>query len=79
MRDLYVGDQWQNPTELLEWSGFFEGAAIVHASLLSGLAAEEGHEELKSFAKEFLSFHKQIFEDVDDHLFTIGREKSRGN
>ena len=27
MRDLYVGEEWHNPTELLEWSGFFEGAA----------------------------------------------------
>lgn len=34
MRDLYVADQWDNPTELLEWSGFFEGAAVVHWALV---------------------------------------------
>src|SRR5690606_25418419 len=30
MRDLYVGDEWDNPVELMEWGGFFHGAAIVH-------------------------------------------------
>jgi len=33
MRDLYVGDEWDNGVELLEWSGFFEGAALVHWQL----------------------------------------------
>jgi len=39
MRDLYVADQWDNATELMEWSGFFEGAAIVHWALMRGVVS----------------------------------------
>src|SRR6266540_2655870 len=42
MRDLYIGDAWDNPAELLEWSGFFEGAAVVHWSLVVGAAESIG-------------------------------------
>jgi hypothetical protein len=39
MAETYIGDQWDNPAELLEWLGFFEGAALVHWQLVSGAAA----------------------------------------
>lgn len=76
MRDLYVGEEWSNPIELLEWSGFFEGAAVVHASLLQGAAEEIGHSELISVANECHSFHKQLFEKAIELLHTIGRKKA---
>jgi hypothetical protein len=78
MRDLYVGDEWDNPTELLEWSGFFEGAAVVHASLLHGAAQEMGHAELASIATQSLNHHKSIFDEVTEQLYLVGRTKARG-
>lgn len=32
MRNMYIGDDWDDPIELFEWFGFFEGAAIVLVS-----------------------------------------------
>lgn len=78
MRDMYVGDEWNNPTELLEWSGFFEGAAVVHASLLQGAAEEMGHAELQSIATQSLDHHKTIFENVTKQLYLVGHTKARG-
>jgi hypothetical protein len=76
MRDMYVGDEWDNPTELLEWSGFFEGAAVVHASLLQGAAEEMGHSELQAIATQSLNHHKSIFNQVTDQLHLVGRTKA---
>jgi hypothetical protein len=76
MRDLYVGDEWENPTELLEWSGFFEGAAVVHASLLQGTAEEIGHAELLALSNEALNFHKSLLDRAIELLHLIGRKKA---
>jgi hypothetical protein len=78
MRDMYVGDEWDNPTELLEWSGFFEGAAVVHASLLQGASEEIGHAELLSVATQSLNHHKSIFDEVTKQLYLVGHTKARG-
>jgi hypothetical protein len=60
MRDMYVGDQWDNATELMEWSGFFEGAAVVHWAL-----TEEG-----------VNWHYEMIELAEGHLETIGQDKA---
>lgn len=40
MMEHYIGDEWNNPTELLEWSGFYFGAAGVHWHLVAGLSTD---------------------------------------
>jgi len=83
MRDLYIGDQWDNPTELLEWSGFFEGAAIVHWQLVLG-AAETlntlqkslGHDDLVSIATSGVELHHGIFHEASTHLHHVGSDKA---
>lgn len=77
MRDMYVGDEWDNPTELLEWSGFFEGAALVHWSLVQGAAEETGNETLKSLATQGISFHKNLLNEIEGLLHSVGAEKSK--
>jgi hypothetical protein len=34
MAELYIGDKWDDPIELAEWSGFHLGAGLVHTSLV---------------------------------------------
>ena len=63
MRDLYVKDEWDNITELCEWLGFFEGAAIVHWALVETSVLESGLNDLSDFAREIGDFHKKILED----------------
>lgn len=51
MMEQYIGDAWDNPIELLEWSGFYLGAAGIHWSLVAGLVAESDS-ELSAYADE---------------------------
>lgn len=83
MRDLYVGDQWDNSTELLEWSGFFEGAAVVHWSLVLGaaetlLTAEHSltHDDLILLANSGAELHYGILHEATEHLHRIGADKA---
>lgn len=76
MRDLYVGDQWDNATELLEWSGFFEGAAIVHFGLVRGAAQALDHAALSIIAEEGVDWHYELLEMAVGELQTKGQDKA---
>jgi len=77
MRDYYVGDEWDNSTELLEWSGFFEGAAIVHWALVETSVLESGLNDLSDFAREIGDFHKKILEECSEKLKELGKKRGR--
>lgn len=76
MRDLYVGDQWDNPVELMEWNGFFVGAAIVHWALVKGAAEGMGSDAMKALADQALGFHNATFDTVNVKIgeYARGRE-----
>jgi hypothetical protein len=76
MRDLYVGDQWDNATELLEWSGFFEGAAIVHWALVKGCAQALNHEDLLLLCEEGINWHYESLEISEGELEQTGADKA---
>jgi hypothetical protein len=76
MRDLYVGAEWGNPTELLEWSGFFEGAAVVHWSLVKGAGESTKHLEITKLAKEGYDLHQEILSKAVECLNELGKKKS---
>ncbi len=76
MRDLYVGDEWDNPAELMEWSGFFEGAAVVHWDLVIGASEVLNNEELKDLAMTGRAFHHDLFHAASGALKVIGRTKA---
>lgn len=77
MRDTYIGDEWDNPAELLEWSGFFEGSAIVHWALVEGAAKALENSELEELADEAGDFHEDLLERVEDELEKIGYNKAK--
>lgn len=76
MRDMYVGDEWDNTAELLEWKGFFEGAAVVHWALVEGAAKALELEELADLAGDAKEWHEELLEFVGDSLEKIGAEKA---
>ncbi len=41
MMDLYVGDEWDNPVEVLEWLSFYAGAGAAHAALVIGAGRDD--------------------------------------
>lgn len=79
MRDLYVGDEWDNPTELMEWSGFFEGAAIAHWQLVRGVSESTSHATLSSLSDRALKFHEDFFAIAKDALREVGVRRSNSN
>ena len=76
MRDLYVADQWDNATELIEWSGFFEGAAVVHWALMRGAAEGLNDNTLLALTEEGVNWHYELIELAEGHLETIGQDKA---
>ena len=76
IRDLYVKDQWDNATELAEWSGFFEGAAIVHWSLVEGAGEGSSHQDLAKLAFEAKIHHEERLKKFENFLRNIGVSKT---
>lgn len=76
MRELYVGDQWDNAVELMEWSGFFEGAAIVHWALVRGAGEGLDNEALITLANEGISYHYEVLERSESELGSVGQDRS---
>lgn len=76
MRDLYVGDEWHNATELLEWSGFFEGAFIVHLALVRGSGEGLDHEGLVTLANETIAYHYELLEQSESELASVGSDRA---
>ncbi|MES3005371.1 MAG: hypothetical protein V4664_00275 [Patescibacteria group bacterium] len=76
MRDMYVKDQWDNSAEISEWSGFFEGAAIVHWALVEGAAEGGRHESLRILAADAKAYHENKLKMFESFLKTIGIAKT---
>ena len=76
MRELYVGDQWDNATELMEWSGFFEGAAVVHWALVRGAAEGMNDGVLLELANEGVNWHYELIELAESELATTGQNRA---
>lgn len=76
LRDIYVGDEWDNVTELSEWSGFFEGAGRVHWELVRGMATSMKHDELGTLADNWIDDHKNFLDQAAGLLKSIGLDKA---
>jgi hypothetical protein len=76
MRDLYIKDEWDNPVELVEWSGFFLGAAIVHWKLVLGAAERIGLEELSTLAHNAIQYHEESLALASEYLRETGSKRA---
>lgn len=74
MRDTYIGEKWDDIAELMEWSGFFEGAAVVHWGLVQGIAEGLNDESLLILANEALDFHHDMLDKTESELHSIGQQ-----
>ena len=66
MRDMYIGDSWDEAAEVLEWMGFQEGAAVVHWGLIEKVAKDIEDADLESFAEEVTTFHHDLLHKVKE-------------
>lgn len=76
MRDMYIGDEWENEAEIAEWLGFFEGAAWVHWSLVEGAAEARGLAALTAVATEAVTEHQNLLNAVSAFLHARGKSKA---
>ncbi len=77
MRDMYVGDEWDNAAELLEWLGFFEGAAVVHWKLVLGAAETVQDEVLTTLAQDGHGLHTGLLARVQESISVVGSERAK--
>ncbi|MDB5204009.1 MAG: hypothetical protein JWP09_37 [Candidatus Taylorbacteria bacterium] len=77
MRDAYVGDEWNNPSEVFEWWGFFGGAALAHWNLVKGVGETLNDDVLTALAFDALGFHESLYNASTGLLSDIGREKAK--
>lgn len=76
MRDTYVDGQWDAEDEVLEWMGFYTGAALVHWELLAGTADAIVHVELQELSYSALDLYQDIFVSDEEFLREIGSARS---
>lgn len=70
MMELYIGDAWDNPVEVLEWSSFFSGAAAAHAALVGELDPE-----IKQLLSDIQEHFEGLLQQVIAALQAVGRQR----
>lgn len=76
MAETYIGDQWDNPAELLEWLGFFAGAAVVHWRLVEGAAEQVEDTELTKLVHLGVELHAGWLTEVGEKIKQLGAARA---
>ena len=71
MMEVYIGDEWDNPTELLEWSGFYLGSAIIHWALVEGAARSQPDSKLDQLAKSAIKLNQGLLANSKEQITKI--------
>ncbi|MBX4187579.1 MAG: hypothetical protein KW793_00395 [Candidatus Doudnabacteria bacterium] len=76
MQALYLQDKWEDESELLEWLGFFEGAALVHWKLVEGVAQQSDDSFLSRLVNKGLTMHQALLFKVSEAIKRVGKHKA---
>jgi hypothetical protein len=77
MRELYLKEEdWNDAAELLEWSGFFLGAAVVHWGLVQGAAEKLEWEDLKKTAGTARALYESFLDQTTEAIRKIALDKA---
>ena len=77
MGETYVGDDWDDVAEVLEWMSFFVGGAIVHWQLIAGAAKEMNHEEFISVAETGAAYYAELMTQLRTYAEVVGKERAQ--
>lgn len=77
MMETYIGDEWDNSAELLEWMGFFEGAAVVHWKLVEGAANSLGDGNLRRLSQEGAKLHRDLLGQAEEAIAGVGSRRAK--
>lgn len=76
MGEMYVGDDWDDSAEVLEWMSFFVGGAIVHWQLIAGAGTEMEHTALNRIASEGVLYYEGLMDQLKVSATAVGAERS---
>lgn len=76
MMELYIGDEWGNPVEVLEWLSFYAGAASAHADLASAALTALGLTTEAETAQTLSDDLWDILSQIKAALTQVGRERA---
>jgi hypothetical protein len=77
MRNTYIGRKWDEANELLEWMGFYTGAALVHWYLIAGAAKALHFKDLSKVSREAIDFYTSLFVSDEKKLHRIGAKATK--
>lgn len=77
LQDSYLTDEddWNDGMELLEWSGFFFGGAVVHWGVIRGASQIVHDPDLTALAEGGANFHSQILETVVSSIQELAKSE----
>ena len=76
MGEMYVGDQWDDSAEVLEWMSFFVGGAIVHWQLVVGAGEAMGHTSLTRVATAGVVYYEELMEQLKAAATKVGTDRA---
>jgi hypothetical protein len=77
MGDFYVGDDWDDSAEVLEWLSFFLGAAIIHWQLISGSGKELSNDKLIEVSESGVKYFEGLLNISKDAATKIGVDRAK--
>lgn len=77
MMELYIGDEWDNPVEVLEWLSFYAGAGSAHAELAWNAGAAQGQDTLAISIKETSEAFSHLLSSITTRLGQTGLDRGR--
>lgn len=77
MGEMYVGDDWDDVAEVLEWMSFFVGGAIVHWQLITGSAAEMENDHFANVAGVGVEYYVVLMKQLREYSVTIGKARAQ--
>ena len=75
MGEMYVGDDWADAAEVLEWMSFFVGGAIVHWQLIAGAGAAMDDEMLTDAATTGVVYYENLMDQLKQAATQVGKER----
>lgn len=76
MGEMYVGDDWDDAAEVLEWMSFFVGGAIVHWQLIAGSAQTMDDEHFVNVAGVGVEYYTGLMNKLKSYAITIGEKRA---
>ncbi|MEM9336345.1 MAG: hypothetical protein AAGA35_00620 [Patescibacteria group bacterium] len=75
MGEMYVGDDWDDVAEVLEWMSFFIGGAVIHWQLIVGAAKEMDNSDFQTTAEAGAEYYHTLLHQLKDYAEQVGKDR----